>query len=84
MAAAATLRHRSKANKAEIVEEVLQNVWPEIESGKIKPVVENTFALKDAVHGHRLIESNTHFGKILLLPDQVEWQDQTRGGCTVK
>jgi NADPH:quinone reductase-like Zn-dependent oxidoreductase len=84
LAAAATLRHRSKANKAEIVEEVLQNVWPEIESGKIKPVVENTFALKDAVHGHRLIESNTHFGKILLLPDQVEWQDQTRGGCTVK
>jgi NADPH:quinone reductase-like Zn-dependent oxidoreductase len=65
---ASTLRARTEENKASIVQEVIKNVWPEIESGKVKPVVENTFPLDKAVVGHRLMESNRHFGKILLLP----------------
>ncbi|CAK9202579.1 unnamed protein product [Sphagnum troendelagicum] len=66
--ASSTLRARTVENKASIVQEVIKNVWPEIESGKVKPVVENTFPLDKAVVGHRLMESNRHFGKILLLP----------------
>lgn len=66
--ASSTLRARTVENKASIVQEVIKNVWPEIKSGKVKPVVENTFPLDKAVVGHRLMESNRHFGKILFLP----------------
>jgi NADPH2:quinone reductase len=46
--------------------ELEQQVWPHIESGKIKPVIYRTFALTDARGAHELIDSGTHFGKIVL------------------
>jgi NADPH:quinone reductase and related Zn-dependent oxidoreductases len=61
-----TLRSRTSADKATIVNELERLVWPHIESGKIKPVVYKTFALADARGAHELIDSGTHFGKIVL------------------
>jgi NADPH2:quinone reductase len=61
-----TLRSRTSADKAAIVNELERQVWPHIESGKIKPVVYKTFALADARGAHELIDSGTHFGKIVL------------------
>jgi NADPH2:quinone reductase len=58
-----TLRSRTSAEKATIMNELEQQVWPHIESGKIKPVIYKTFALAGA---HELIDSGTHFGKIVL------------------
>ncbi len=61
-----TLRSRTPAQKATIMHELEQQVWPHIESGKIKPVIYKTFALTDARGAHELIDSGTHFGKIVL------------------
>ncbi len=62
-----TLRSRSPENKAQIAGELGKQVWPLIEEGKIKPVIHTTFPLTDAAEGHRLMESATHVGKIMLV-----------------
>jgi NADPH2:quinone reductase len=41
-------------------------VWPLIESGKIKPVIHQTFVLEDAAQAHALMETSTHIGKLVL------------------
>jgi NADPH2:quinone reductase len=61
-----TLRPRPIAFKAAIAQACLKNVWPAIESGRIKPVIHSTFAAKDAAKAHTLMESNQHIGKIVL------------------
>ncbi|TVU30679.1 hypothetical protein EJB05_22313 [Eragrostis curvula] len=65
---AAGLRGRSLANKAQIVSEVEKNVWPAIASGKVKPVIYKTFPLAEAAEAHKLMETSSHIGKILLIP----------------
>ena len=61
-----TLRPRSVEFKAAIAESLRRRVWPLIESGKIKPVIYKTFRLEEAVEAHRLMESSSHVGKIVL------------------
>lgn len=65
---AAGLRSRSPENKAVIVREVEEKVWPAIVAGKVKPVVYKSFPLSEAGEAHRLMESSNHIGKILLVP----------------
>ncbi|KAL2650531.1 hypothetical protein R1flu_018659 [Riccia fluitans] len=62
----ATLRHRTIQKKAEIVAEVIKNVWPEVEAGRVKPVVHCTLPMAEAGKAHELMESSSHCGKILL------------------
>ena len=61
-----TLRPRPVSFKAAIAAKLRQNVWPLLESGKIKPVIYKTFPLADAAKAHELMESSTHVGKIML------------------
>jgi len=61
-----TLRPRPIAFKAAIAQQLRERVWPLIESGKIKPVIYQTFTLEEAVKAHELMESSTHIGKIVL------------------
>jgi len=61
-----TLRSRTYADKAAIINELEQHVWPHVEAGKVKPVVYGTFSLADARRAHELIDSGKHFGKIVL------------------
>ncbi|KAK9936287.1 hypothetical protein M0R45_013136 [Rubus argutus] len=65
---AAGLRYRSPENKAIIVREVEDNVWPAIVAGKVKTVVYKRFPLSEAAEAHQLLESSQHIGKILLFP----------------
>jgi putative PIG3 family NAD(P)H quinone oxidoreductase len=65
---AASLRARSREDKAEILSDLLRTVWPLYESGDISPVTYKTFGLRDARDAHLLMESSAHIGKILLLP----------------
>jgi putative PIG3 family NAD(P)H quinone oxidoreductase len=60
------LRPRPPAEKARLVAAVRKAVWPLIEDGRVKPVVDRTFALGDAVQAHAYMESGAHVGKILL------------------
>ena len=64
-----TLRPRSLAYKAALARALRERVWPLIESGKIRPVIHSVFdaTLSDgAQQAHRLMESSTHVGKIML------------------
>ncbi|MFF7472193.1 zinc-binding dehydrogenase [Streptomyces sp. NPDC008092] len=62
-----TLRTRSKEQKAAVVAEVRKNVWPMIESGAVRLVVERTLPMAEAAEAHRLMEAGGHLGKILLV-----------------
>jgi len=60
------LRARSIEFKAQIASELQEKVWPLIESGKVKPIMDSSFALKDANKAHERMESSDHIGKIIL------------------
>jgi NADPH2:quinone reductase len=62
-----TLRTRPAAFKARIATELEAQVWPQFESGRIRPVVSRTFPLSEASSAHALMESAAHIGKILLV-----------------
>ena len=64
--AATALRSRPAAQKAAIIRGVRDEVWPLIEEGRIRPVVDRVIPMADAAEAHRLLESSEHFGKILL------------------
>jgi NADPH2:quinone reductase len=61
-----TLRPRPVAFKAAIARKLRERVWPLLESGKIKPMIYQTFPLEQAAQAHALMESSTHIGKIML------------------
>jgi putative PIG3 family NAD(P)H quinone oxidoreductase len=61
-----TLRTRPPAFKARVAAELEREVWPHIEAGRIKTVVNRTFPLDEAAQAHALMESAGHTGKILL------------------
>lgn len=62
-----TLRIRANEVKAGIAEAVEREVLPLISSGKVKVVVDRTFPLSQAADAHRLMETSTHIGKIVLV-----------------
>lgn len=61
-----TLRPRSVEFKSALARRLRAQVWPLIEAGRVKPVVHATFPLEQAAQAHRLMESSTHVGKIVL------------------
>lgn len=61
-----TLRARDDTFKAAIATQLLEKIWPLLESGRIKPVIHSTFTLSDAALAHQLMESSQHIGKIIL------------------
>jgi putative PIG3 family NAD(P)H quinone oxidoreductase len=61
-----TLRTRLPAFKARVARELETQVWPLIESGRIRVVTRQTFPLAEAARAHALMESAQHTGKILL------------------
>ena len=64
---ATSLRSRTEAEKAAIVSGVTTYVWPLIESGRIQPVIHARYPLAEVAEAHRVLESSTHIGKLLLL-----------------
>ncbi len=61
-----TLRVRSVAFKGAIASALEEKIWPLIEAGKIKPVVDKTFPLEQAAQAHAHMEAGAHIGKIVL------------------
>jgi NADPH2:quinone reductase len=61
-----TLRPQSDLAKAAIAKELLENVWPMIEAGKFRPVMDREFDLENASEAHARMESSAHIGKIVL------------------
>lgn len=61
-----TLRGRPVEEKSAIMRAVKEHVWPLVEAGKIKPLVDRTFPLSEAAAAHEYFDSGRHTGKILL------------------
>ncbi len=64
---ATSLRARPAAEKATIVRQVRELVWPLVADGTVQPVVHGTFALAEAAQAHRTMEESSHVGKLLLV-----------------
>ncbi len=65
---ATTLRARPAADKSRIVRGVRDRIWPLVDAGAIRPVVDRALPMSEAAAAHRLMEESSHLGKILLLP----------------
>jgi NADPH:quinone reductase-like Zn-dependent oxidoreductase len=61
-----TLRPRDADEKARLAAEVERVVWPWIEAGQVKPMVDATFPLAQADKAHAHLESGAHVGKVVL------------------
>jgi putative PIG3 family NAD(P)H quinone oxidoreductase len=65
--AGTTLRARPLAEKELIVRRVREEVWPAVEQGRIRPIVDRTVPIAEAAAAHRIMESSAHVGKLLLV-----------------
>ena len=63
-----TLRPRTNAFKASLSADLEAKVWPLVAAGKIRPVMDGTFPLREAAAAHRRLEAGDHIGKTVLLP----------------
>lgn len=63
-----TLRARSDAEKGAIRDALAREVWPLIEAGKIRPVVDRVYPLAEAGAAHARVAASGHIGKLLLTP----------------
>jgi putative PIG3 family NAD(P)H quinone oxidoreductase len=61
-----TLRPRPADEKARLAAEVERVVWPWIEAGQVKPLIDATFPLADAAKAHAHLEAGEHVGKVVL------------------
>lgn len=61
-----TLRPRDAAFKSMVADELNRMVWPHVEAGRLKPVIDRTFPLEEAPAAHARMEAGDHVGKIVL------------------
>jgi NADPH:quinone reductase-like Zn-dependent oxidoreductase len=63
---ATTLRGRPTEQKAAICADVVGRLWPLIESGQVRPVIDRTLPMTEVAEAHRLVAGSEHIGKVLL------------------
>ena len=61
-----TLRPQTAAEKSRIATDLEHNVLPLLESGRVRPIIHQSFPLEAAAAAHELMESSRHMGKIVL------------------
>ncbi len=61
-----TLRNRDELFKADLLRDLLQYVWPLFAEGRLKPQLEQSFALKDVDVAFATLASNKVNGKLVL------------------
>ena len=61
-----TLRSRTPQMKAYILSELVQNVWPKIESGAVKPTIYKVLPITEAEEAHAILERGENVGKVVL------------------
>ncbi|MFJ2001784.1 NAD(P)H-quinone oxidoreductase [Streptomyces chartreusis] len=64
---ATSLRARPLAEKAAIVAAVREHVWPLLDAGHVRPVVDRELPMNEAAEAHRVVEESGHVGKVLLV-----------------
>jgi len=61
-----TLRAQSFEQKAVMVEEILKRVYPHLENGTVKPVIDSTYPLQEVADAQARMQEGSHMGKIIL------------------
>jgi NADPH2:quinone reductase len=61
-----TLRSRTVADKGAIAHTLEAKVLPLLNTGRVKPIIDSTFPLREAAAAHARMESSAHIGKIVL------------------
>ncbi len=61
-----TLRSRTVAEKTKLRDGVEQHLWPLLDSGRIRPIVDRVYPMEEVADAHRRMESSRHIGKIVL------------------
>jgi putative NAD(P)H quinone oxidoreductase, PIG3 family len=64
---ATNLRNRPVEQKAAIVAAVREHVWPQVASGRVRPVVHTRLPMAEAARAHEILNASTHIGKVLLV-----------------
>ena len=64
-----TLRARPVAEKALVMDQLYERVWPNFENGKIVPIIEREFPIEETAAAQALLASNDTIGKIVLIVD---------------
>jgi len=61
-----TLRARTVAAKAQVMDRLAEEVWPHIAGGRIRPIIEAVIPIQEAERAHQLIAADQTFGKVIL------------------
>lgn len=61
-----TMKARTAEEKAQIAQRLKDNAWPLLESGAVKPVIDQVFPMAEAPAAHKRMEDGAHIGKIIL------------------
>lgn len=69
MLTGSTLRARDNAFKALVADELSRTVWPFVQSGQLRPVMDQSFPLERAADAHARMDAGDHIGKIVLVTD---------------
>ena len=66
-----TLRPQTSAAKSVIIQDMQSHIWGWLETGKVKPIIQEVFTLKDAARAHTALEAGQHIGKFVLYVSDV-------------
>jgi NADPH2:quinone reductase len=61
-----SLRGQTIAQKATIRNEMESVVWPLLDAGKMRPVIDSVYPMADAIAAHHRLETSQHIGQIVL------------------
>lgn len=61
-----TLRRRTVAEKTALRDQIEQSVWPLVQAGNLRPIIDSVFLFEQAAEAHKRMQSSAHTGKILL------------------
>ncbi len=61
-----SLRGQSVARKARISDQIERKIWPLVEAGRLKPLIDAVFPLSQAALAHQRLDASDHAGKIIL------------------
>ena len=62
-----TLRSRPAGEKAALARDFEREVLPLFSAARLRPVLDRTFPMAEVAEGHRVMEANAHFGKLVLV-----------------
>ena len=61
-----TLRSRAPEIKAQILADLVKNVWPKVENGEIKPTIYKVLPITEAEKAHDILYKGQNVGKVVL------------------